>query len=154
VREEEDPVPSQEPRAVHDIGSPLDDELRQLRQLLGRVLEIRVLNCHDVAGHRGESTAQRRPLALVAGLSQQGESQLRLKRVEPRAGAIGRAVVHDDELHAHGERHHAPDDLVDRVAFVEHGHHDREDGRLDDRSSAVGARAYRSVVHAARTTGL
>ena len=54
---------AEEARAVDDVGLALADELDELRIFLRRVLEIGVLNDHEVAGDGGEAAPQRRALA-------------------------------------------------------------------------------------------
>ena len=125
VREQEHAVAPEEPRAVDDVRLALADELDQLRILFRRVLEVGVLDDHQVAGDRGEPAPQRRALAGV-GLAQQREAELALQGVEDLARAVGRSVVDDDQLEAQRHGEHAANDFVNRGTLVEHGHHDRQ----------------------------
>ena len=125
VREQEHAVAPEKPRAVDDVGVALANQLDELRIFFGRVLEVGVLNDHQIAGHRREPAPQRRAFAGV-GLVQQREAERRLQRVQDLARAVGRSIVDDDELDAHRDGEHAPDDFLDRGTLVEHGHDDRE----------------------------
>ena len=42
-------MPPEEPRPVHDVGAPLADQLDELRELLRRVLEVGILDDHEIA---------------------------------------------------------------------------------------------------------
>ncbi len=69
-------MPAEKPRAVHDIGAPVDDELREDRKLLGGVLEVGVLDGDDVPRDRGEPASQCRPFSLVVWLQKEREAEL------------------------------------------------------------------------------
>ena len=100
VREQEHAVAAEEPRAVDDVGAPVDDQLGELGNSSGEYFEVGVLDRHHVAGDRGEAAPQRRALALIALLQQQREAVLALQLLEALARAVGRAVVDDDQLDA------------------------------------------------------
>ena len=128
-------MPSEEPRAVDDVGPAGANELDERRILLGRILEIGVLNEHDVAGHLREPGAQRRALAAVLRLQDQREAALALELLQQIARPIARPIIDDDELDAQRHGQHAADDLLDRVNLVVGGHHDRHERvrqRADD----------------------
>ena len=65
-------------------------------------------------------------LAAVLRLEDQLERVLLVERGQQVAGAVGRAVVDDDELDAERHGEHARDDFLDRVLLVVDGHDDRE----------------------------
>jgi len=60
------------------VGAALADEFDQFGVLLGRVLEVGVLDDDDLAGHLGKPATQRRTLALVLLLEDQPEAVLLL----------------------------------------------------------------------------
>ena len=124
--EQEDAMTPQETGSEHDIGAPLANQLDEFRILLRRVFEVRVLDDHEVASDDGKTPPQRCTLSTVAGLSKQHESQLALQFLEDRARTVRRAIVDHDELDAHVDGEHAPDDFVDRVTLVVDRHHHRE----------------------------
>ena len=74
---------AEKPRAVDDVGAALADELDQLGILLRRILEVGVLNDHEIAGDLREAAPQRRAFAGVLRLQQQLEAELAL---QPRRG--------------------------------------------------------------------
>src|SRR4029453_4710470 len=116
---------SQEPRSIYDVGPALTNQLNQLGVFLGGELEVGVLDDDEIPRHSGKPAAQRRSLSLVDRLTEQLEMELVLERVEHGAGAVGRAVVHDDQLDAQTDGEDAADVFVDRLPFVKDGHHDR-----------------------------
>src|SRR4030095_14681557 len=125
VRKQEYAMASQKPRSVDDISSPLANQLDQIGEFLGRIFEIGILNHDEISANRAETGAQRRAFAAVFGLQQQGESQLALQSSQHVAGAIGRAVIDDDQLRAKRHGEHTTDDLLDRRRLVVYGHGDR-----------------------------
>src|SRR5437764_12204685 len=104
---------AEKPGSIDDIGAARADEFDELWILLRRIFEVRVLNQNDVAAHVAESDAKRRALPRVRRLLQQRERQLALQLLEPLARAVGRTIVHDNQLEAqlHGED--PPDALLD-----------------------------------------
>ena len=99
----------------------------QLRVLLGRVLEVGVLDDDEVAGRPPRSPAAAPP--PCPGCAPAGTAGTRAARWRPAsivARAVGRAVVDDDELLAHRHRQHAREDLLDGVLLVVDGHDDRQ----------------------------
>jgi hypothetical protein len=136
VREEKHTVAAEEPRAVDDIGAALADQLDQLGKLLGRVLEIGVLDDDQVARDLLEAAPQRRSFAAVLGLENQLELQLLGKARQDVARAVLRPVVNDDQLDPDRNGDHTPDDLFDRLPLVVARHDDREQGILQDSAKA------------------
>ena len=65
VREEEAAVPADEAAAEDRVGLALDDQVEQVRVLLGAVLEVGVLDDDDVARRLGDPPPHGRALALV-----------------------------------------------------------------------------------------
>ena len=117
-------MPAEETRPEHDVGASGANELGELRVLLGRVLEIGVLNDHQIAGDGRKAAPQRRSLAAVARLAQQHEPAFLLQPLQDLRRAVGRPVVDDDQLDPQLDGEHATNDLLDRVALVEHRHDD------------------------------
>ena len=115
---------SEEPRAVDDVRPSLADQLDELRELLRRVFEVRVLDDHEVAVDHLEAAAQGGALPHVPRLQQQREAELALQAAEDVARAVRRAVVDDDQLRPQRHRMHAADDLLDRLLLVERRHDD------------------------------
>src|SRR5215467_112079 len=109
---------SQESRSVDDVGVAATDELDEVGILLRRVLEVGILDDHDVAGHLVEARTQRRALALVRRLQHEREPQLALQALKKLPRAVRRSIVDDDQLDAKGYGHHATDDFVDGVTLV------------------------------------
>ena len=132
VREQEHAMPSEKPRSVDDVGTPLADQLDQLRELFRRVLRVGVLNDDQVAGDLLEPEPQRRPLAAVRLVKEL--ERIFLRQLAQDVGrAVLRAVVDDDQLDAEaGNRKHARDHALDRVALVVDGHDDRQQRILED----------------------
>ena len=97
-------MPAEEARPEDHVRPPLADERDQLRVLLRRVLEVGVLDDHQVARHRREPGPQRGALALVPLVEQQPEPVPGLERRQHVARAVGRAVVHDDQFDADAAR--------------------------------------------------
>ena len=86
-----------EARAVHDLCLPAEHRRQQLRPILGVVLEVGVLDQHEIAGHVLEAGADRRALATVPLV---GDHPHRAVAELPQyvAGAVGAAVVDDQNL--------------------------------------------------------
>ena len=92
---------AEEPGPEHDIGDAPFQRLEQHLVLAGVVLEVGVLDDDVVAGDDRERAAQRRPLAAVALVGDDGQPrivQLGDEVGEHLGRAVGRAVVDDDDL--------------------------------------------------------
>ena len=126
MREHEHAVPAEEARAVDDVRPSLADERDELGKLLRRVLQVGVLDDHEIAGHFLESAPERGPFAAVGGLQDHLDRQLAREPGQNVPRPVLRAVVDDDELDADGHRKHAADDLLDRRLLVVGRHHDRQ----------------------------
>jgi hypothetical protein len=116
-----------EPRAVHHVGHAVEERLEQGAVLGGVVLEVGVLDDHVLGRGLGEPPAQRRALALVVGLEEHPDAGV----VEPGehvAGAVGRAVVDDDDLGRPRRGHDLVDHGRDRRPLVVAGHDDGQAG--------------------------
>ena len=124
--------------------------------LRGVVLEVGVLDDDDLAGGVPEPGAQRGALALVDLV--EDDRQVGVARshlAEDLAGAVGRAVVDDDDLLADRDGADPAEDLVDRLLLVVDRDDDREDQVVGnpDRSRASGRRlrpGSRSAIPAGR----
>ena len=66
--------PSQKAAAEHDVRDVVSDQVDQRGDLSGIVLEVGVLNDHDVAGGTGEAGADRGSLARVLLVPQADET--------------------------------------------------------------------------------
>ena len=86
-----------EARAVDDARLAPHDRRQQLGPVLGVVLEVGVLHQDEVAGHVGETGADGRALAPV-GLVHDDAHGAVGELAEHVAGAVGAAVVDDDDL--------------------------------------------------------
>ena len=124
--EQEHAVATEESRSVDHVGVALTDQLDQLREFLGRVLEVGVLNHHQIAIHGRKPPAERCALAGVR-LPEQPERELSLQGVQNLPRSVGRSVVDDDELDAERDGQHPANDVFDRGTLVEHRHDDREE---------------------------
>ena len=112
-----------EARAVHDVGEIGGERLDEV-VVLGRVvLEIGVLDEHEVGGGEREARAQRSSLALVAILQHDADTLVG-DADEQVTGAVGRAVVDDDDLGDPWRFEHALDQRDDRRLLVVAGHDD------------------------------
>ena len=116
-----------EARPVDDVGLPVDERLHEGAVLAGVVLEVGVLHDHVLGGGLGEPPPQRRTLALVVRLQQHPDRGVG-QAGQDLAGAVGRAVVDDDDLARPGRREHLVDDGGDRRPLVEAGDDDRQAG--------------------------
>ena len=67
---------AEEARAEDDVGLALEDRAQQQRVLARVVLEVGVLDDHDVAGGLAEAAGHRRALALVGGLEEDADAAL------------------------------------------------------------------------------
>ena len=99
----------------------------QPRPVLRVVLEVGVLDEHEVAGDVLEAGADRGALPAVLGVRDDLDGAV-AELGEHGVGAVVAAVVHDDELAVERQLDdpHAAQDLDDGVALVVHGHDDRE----------------------------
>ena len=125
--------------AVHDVGLALEDRGQELRVVARVVLEVRVLDQHDVSGRLGEAAPERGALALVGLLVEDPDLVLLVRRPEsPRLGELGLepaevvssavlgAIVDDDDLLRNRGRLDALENLGEREPLVVDGDDDRE----------------------------
>jgi hypothetical protein len=131
------PVAAQEAAAEDGVGLALHDEVDELRELLGAVLQVGVLHHDDVAPGLGDPAAHRRALAAVAVLEQHPEAVLLREAGQQVAAAVGAGVVHRDQLLAQRHRHHALHHLLEGGALVVDRHHDGEERVLERRGPAL-----------------
>ena len=95
------------------------------------VLQVGVLDDHEIAGRGRESRAQRRALALVLLVIQHADARLSFELLQFVARAVRRVIVNDDDFPAQPERFEwdgadGGDDLMNGGALVEDGHDDGE----------------------------
>jgi hypothetical protein len=138
VREEEAPVPADEAAAVDGVGLPFDDEVEQVRVLLGAVFEVRVLDDDDVARRLPDPPPHGRALAAVLLLQDVLESALRGQPRHEVAAAVRGGIVDRDQLDAQRHLQHAVDDLLDRLALVV-DRHDHAQERIHERGRPAAA---------------
>src|SRR6266481_5854782 len=129
--------------AEDDIGATVEDGLEQLGIIAGVVFEIGILDEDDFAGGFGEAAAEGGAFALVLRLKEKAEiAQLygiiavmggdecvaaglpSSKPFEDLTGAVGGAVVYDENFLANGGFDDAAEDFVDRGLFVVYGDDD------------------------------
>ena len=104
---------------------PLHDRAEQLHVLARVVLEVRVLDDDDVAGGVPEADGHRRALALIFRLEEDAHAVAAVHLAQDFAGAVGRAVVDDQDLLLDGNGGHLPHDLADRLRLVVDRHASR-----------------------------
>ena len=114
----------------NDVGAcPSTIGASSVAVLAGVVLEVGVLDDHDVAGGRGECRcAARRPCPGCASCRiTRRSTRLAQPALQQLAGAVGRAVVDDDDLLlGHGEARTRLEDPLDGGGLVVDGDDDRE----------------------------
>jgi hypothetical protein len=128
---------AREARAVDDVGLALEDRRQELRIVAGVVLEIRVLDQHDVPGRLREAAPEGGALPLVGLLvvdpdlvllvSSPEAPRLRELGLEPAEvvpRAVRGAIVDDDDLLGDGDRLDALQDLGERETLVVDGDDD------------------------------
>ncbi len=120
-----------EAAAEDGVRLALDDEVEQLRVLLGAVLEVGVLDDDDVAHGRGDAAAHGGPLPAVPFLDEVREAAAGGQRLDDVAAAVRGGVVDRDQLEAQGHGQDAIDDLLDGPPLVVDGHHDGEERILE-----------------------
>ena len=127
VQEEHVAALAGEARAVDDLRLARGAPGEQLRPVLGVVLEVGVLDQHEVAGDVLEPGADRRALALVA-LVRDTRTVLSRAGASTSLGAVGAPVVddHDLEVDRQLDRAHPAHDLDHGVALVVDRHDHRE----------------------------
>ena len=117
---------SAETRAEDDVR-PAGLDRPQQQRVLGRVvLEVRVLDQQDLAPAPPDRRPDRPPLALVRLVEDDPNAFAPVPRLEDLARAVGRGVVHDDDLLLDRHRGDEPEDLVDRARLVVDGDQDGE----------------------------
>jgi hypothetical protein len=113
-----------EARAEHHIGMAVEDGLDELGVVGRVVLQVRVLDEGDVAGHARDAGAHGRTFTAVLRLQDHLEAVLRRVRrgapdlVEDLARAVGRAVVDHHDLLADRHGHDALEQRPHRAYLV------------------------------------
>ena len=128
---------AREAGAVDDVGLALEDRRQELRVVARVVLEVGVLDQHDVPGRLREAPPEGGALALVGILVVDPDLVLLVGRPEaPRlrelglepaevvTSAVRGAVVDDDDLLGDGDRLDALQDLGEREPLVVDGDDD------------------------------
>ena len=127
--------------AVDHIGLAPDDRLDQARVVLGVVLEIGVLDDHDLAARLRQRGADRRPLAAVPLVEAGPDRQAGGELGQDLARAVARAVVHHDDLLVDRHRQHAPQQRFQGGVLVVNRDEDgKERGTQDGPRIRVAAR--------------
>ena len=107
----------------------IEDRSQEVWIIRRIVFEVGILNENDVARGVFESCAEGRALAAVEGMGHDLEPGTLLKFLQDVAGAIGRGIVHENDLlfQAAGIRGaDAAKNLLDRGGLVEDGNQDRQ----------------------------
>src|SRR4029077_18096169 len=131
---------SEKARTEDDVGAAVEDGLEQLGGVARVVFEIGVLDEDDFAGGFGEAATEGSALALVLRLKEKTQIA-EFNRIvaivgrrrgfaaglasgetfENLAGAVGGAVIDDEDFLADGGFDDATEDFVDRGLFVVDG---------------------------------
>ena len=132
---------AREARPVDHVRLALEDRRQELRVVPRVVLEVRVLDQHDVAGRLGEAAPEGGALPLVGllvedpdlvllvgGPEPAGLGQLGLQPAQVVARAVRGAVVDDDDLLGHRHGLDALEDLRKREPLVVDRDDDRQPG--------------------------
>ena len=91
-------VSAGETGAEHDVGLAVDNGFEEARVLVGVVFEVGVLDDDSVAGGGGDAGAECGPFALVDVVVDDFGDERGDRGAEDFAGAVGRAVIHDDDF--------------------------------------------------------
>ncbi len=132
---------AEEARAVDRARAALQDRAQQARVVARVVFEVGVLDQQDVAAGGRQAGADGGALAAVARVADhEGVGPVALP-AEGRGGAVGRAVVDDDDLardrRAEIDRAHPRQQFGDRPGLVVDRHDHREQAAPAGRVSRV-----------------
>ena len=120
---------AEEPRAVYDVRTAVENRRQKRRVLVRVVLEVGVLDDDDVARGGTKTARHCRALALIERLQQHAHAARAVHRGENVARAVLRAVVDDQDLAieaAEVDSLHPSHDLLNRRALVVAGNDDRQ----------------------------
>src|SRR5579864_1973714 len=140
-----DPVPEQhvlslagEAASVDNLGLATEHRVQELRPILRVIFEVCVLDEDQVTPRHRQPGPDPCTLALVDVVAEDAHGRV-LERGQDLVGAVGRAVVDDNDLEFHRETDltHTPNDLGDGRALVEDGHDHREEAVLGARVGPV-----------------
>ena len=106
-------------RAHHEVV--VAEPRHEPRRIAGAMLPIAIDNRHPLARGSADRGLDRRPVALVIGMT--NHARARILRRLPRA--IGGSIVDHEDLVPIGSGAQLVHDLTDALAFVEGGHDDR-----------------------------
>ncbi len=115
---------AEEARGVH--RRRLLERRQEVRNRLGRVLEVGVDDDDALAVGRRDAVAHRRAPAEIGGVADDAQPRM---RGEPRQGAVGRRVVHEDQRVGQPETVAAGVELVDALDLVVDGDDDVDRAR-------------------------
>ncbi len=140
--------PAQEARAVDHIRDALLDGLKQVGVVARVVLQVGVLDEHDLALRSLDPGADGAPFPQVLLVQQDAHTLPAVQGGEQVAGAVGRAVVHQQDLGGAPGGLHPPDDLVEAVLLVVDGDDDRKvhGGHYKRKASAIFRPAIGSII--------
>src|SRR5437867_6782416 len=119
-------TPACEARAINDIRRAILNGLKQARIILGIVLQVGILNDHDVARHLTNSCLYRRTLYLILRLKKNFDLvqwvvdalALIFQPGQNLPAAILRAIVDQNDFLSHLNRAHAAHDVLQGALFV------------------------------------
>jgi hypothetical protein len=124
-------IATDEAGAVNDIGAFIQDGLDQFGIVIGIVFKVSILNDNDVPFSNGETSAERCTFSLVEGVMQDTDIFLLRKLLQDFSGAVGGAIVYENNLLLNGNGLNALDELGDGMHFIKNGYHDRA-GEIPD----------------------
>ena len=120
-------VSAGETGAEDDVGLAVDDGFEEARVFVGVVFEVGVLDDDSVAGGSGDAGSERGAFALIDVVVDYFGDERGDLGAEDFAGAVGRAVIDDDDLHrGYGSGADAIDDGADGLRLVIAGDDDGE----------------------------
>src|SRR5437879_4486856 len=99
--------------SVDHVGLVVEDRLDEARILRGIVLQIGILDEHDIAPGLPEARAQGGALALIERLVDDADILVPLELAENVARAVRAGIVYNNDLFRNWNGRHAPHQLAD-----------------------------------------